>query len=539
MKKTILFFIVLAIFTSCYKNNLPEDIKLFYYNESAGIRSLDPAFARDQANIWAVNQVFNGLVQLNDSLEIKPCIAKSWIVSDDKKTYTFNIRNDIYFHNSIIFGNKKRKLTAFDVDFSMQRLFDEKTASPGKWVLNNVAVKDDGKLDITVPNDTTVSIKLKKPFAPFLSLLSMQYCYIVPHEAVDYYGKDFGRNPVGTGPFFLKYWKDGVKMVLLKNPDYFETDSLNNKLPYLDGVVITFIVEKHTAFMEFMQGHYDMISGIDPNYKDVLLDANGNMKEKYLSQFHMTRVPYLNTEYLGILIGDKGLSALQNRNIRLAINLGFDRKKMMQYLRNNIGYPALYGFIPPGLKGYEADTSFYFEYNPQKAKELLAEAGYSGNNKLPEILLQTTGSYLDLCEYIQSQLKEIGINIKLDVVPPATLRELVAQSKSTFFRASWIADYPDAENYLSLFYSKNKSPFGPNYTLFSNKEYDELYEQAIITTSDSSRHEIYKQMNKIIMQESPIISLYYDMAVRFINNRIKGLEPNSLNLLILKTVKKD
>jgi peptide/nickel transport system substrate-binding protein len=543
MKKIpTLFAVTLLLFSCGHKHNVPQNIKLFRYNEAAGIRSLDPAFARDQANIWGVNQLFNGLVQLDDSLRVQPCIAKTWEISADGLEYTFHLRNDVFFHPSEAFKNQKRKLVAADVDYSLQRLADEKTASPGKWVLANVACKSNGKLDIIVSNDTTIAIRLSKPFSPFLSLLSMQYCSVVPREAVDFYGKDFGHHPVGTGPFLFKYWKDGLKLVLLKNPDYFETDDAGKQLPYLDGVVVTFIVEKHTAFMEFMQGNYDMISGLDPNYKDVLLDAAGNLKQEHFSKMYMTRIPYLNTEYLGISVHKNGggaISALQEQKVRMAINYGFDRRKMMRYLRNNIGYPGIYGMIPPGLAGYAEDSTISFEYDPQKSKQLLAEAGFTDGKGLPEILLQTTATYQDLCEYIQQQLAEINIKVKLDVVPPATLREMVSQSKSGFFRASWIADYPDAENYMSLFYSKNEVPNGPNYTHFANTEFDRLYEQSVSEPDAKIRADLYAKMNRILMEQSPVVVLYYDMAVRFVSNRIKGLEPNAMNLLNLKYVVKE
>ncbi|PLW94141.1 MAG: ABC transporter substrate-binding protein [Marinilabiliales bacterium] len=541
MRYLPLYFIVL--FASCGSPyQVDEDIKLFRYNESAGIRSLDPAFAKDQANIWGVNQIYNGLVQLDDSLKVQPCIAESWEITDSNTLYIFHLRNDVFFHESPAFKNGTRTVTSHDIQYSLQRLVDEKTASPGRWVMENVGRNPDESLNINCPDDLTVQIRLKAPFSPFLSLLSMQYCSVVPQEAIEYYGEDFGRNPVGTGPFRFQYWKENVKLVLLKNENYFEKDESGNALPYLDGVVVTFIAEKHTAFMEFMQGNFDMISGLDPNYKDVLLNADGSLKEKHNSFMYMTRIPYLNTEYLGILIdpeAEGSLDVLQKQNIRLAMNYGFDRVKMMRYLRNNIGYPGLYGMIPPGLSGYHEDSATAFYCNPEKARQLLAEAGFPNGAGLPDITLQTTASYLDLCEYIQKELSAFGFKITLDVIPPATLREMVSQSKSPFFRASWIADYPDAENYLSLFYSPYTVPNGPNYTHFNNPEYDKLYRQSISTENDSVRQELYADMNAMIMAEAPVMVLYYDMAVRFINNRITGLKPNAMNLLNLKEVRKD
>ncbi len=541
--KNLTFLLFCLILVSCgNRYEVPEHIKLFRYNEPAGIRSLDPAFARDQANIWGVNQIFNGLVQLDDSLSLRPCIAKNWEISSDGRCYTFLLRSDVYFHQNEVFPHGTRKVVSDDVRFSLQRLTDPGVASPGRWVMNPVERNQDSTLHIETPDDSTVKIYLTKAFAPFLSLLAMQYCCIVPREAVSHYGKDFGRNPIGTGPFRFKYWKEGIKLVMLRNEQYFEQDSAGKALPYLDGIVVTFIVEKHTAFMEFMQGNFDMISGLDANYKDVLVDAEGKLKPEHDKKMYMTRIPYLNTEYLGISMkptGEGKLDVLRQKSIRQAINYGFDRRKMMRYLRNNIGYPGLYGIIPPGLPGYEANSLNAFEYNPRKSKQLLEEAGFPDGKGLPEITLHTTASYLDLCEYIQQQLSQINIKIVLDVVPPATLREMVSQSKIQFFRASWIADYPDAENYLSLFYSKNEVPNGPNYTHFQHKEFDRLYEEAVSTPNDSVRFELYKKMNKLIIEESPVVVLYYDMAVRFVQKSIKGMKPNAMNLLNLKSVVKE
>lgn len=518
----------------------PENKTVFKYNESAGITSLDPAFAKDQANIWATNQIFNGLVQLNDELEIMPCIAKSWTISDDGLIYTFILKNDVLFHNNEAFENGKgRRVKASDFVYGFNRIVDEKIASPGAWVFNNV--RNDSGFYFRALNDTTLSIELKQSFPPFLGLLSMQYCSVVPKEVVEYYGQDFRKNPVGTGPFYFKMWKEGVKLVLLKNENYFETDGLN-QLPYLDAVSISFIIDKQSVFLEFVKGNIDFLSGIDASYKDELLTNIGELNPKHKDKFSLITQPYLNTEYLGFLMDTTNSelknNPLKNKKIRQAINYGFDRKKMMRYLRNNIGTPANNGFIPKGMPSFDEEIVKGYFYNPDKARQLLAEAGYPNGEGLPEISIATNSSYLDLCNYIQSQLTEIGMKVKIDVNPPATLREMVAQSKLPFFRGSWIADYPDAENYLSLFYSKNFCPAGPNYTHFSNAEFDELYNKAQIEVNDSIRYSYYQQMDKIIIEEAPVVVLYYDQVLRFAQKNIKGLGSNPMNLLSLKRVRK-
>ncbi|MBP1629292.1 MAG: ABC-type dipeptide transport system, periplasmic component [Bacteroidetes bacterium] len=535
-----LIFLFSLGLTSCKEEDKINKDKIFRYNESANISSLDPAFAKDQAMIWANAQLFNGLVQLDSNLNIQPSIAKSWTITNEGKTYTFIIRDDVFFHTHPLFKGKRR-VVAKDFVYSFNRIVDEKTASPGAWIFNIVS-KENNKYSFLSPNDSTLIINLKTAFSPFLGLLSMPYASVVPREIVEHYGQDFRKNPIGTGPFYFKMWKEGVKLVLRKNTNYFEKDSKGNRLPYLEAVSISFIVDKQSVFLEFIKGNIDFISGIDPNYKDEVLTRSGALQEKYRDRIRLITQPYLNTEYLGFLV-DKDVSPkdnpLLNKNIRRAINYGFDRKKMIKYLRNNIGLAGEYGIIPKGLAGFDTNVENKFSYNPIKAKQLLSEAGYPNGKGLPPITLQTTSTYLDLCKYIQGQLNLLGLDIRVDVNPPGALREQIAQSKSKWFRGSWIADYPDAENYLSLFYSPNFCPKGPNYTHFSNKDYDNLYELSQKETSVEKRTEYYKRMNQIIIEEAPIVVLYYDQVLRFTQKNIKGLSSNPMNLLILKTVRKD
>ena len=536
------FFILLLflILNSCNTDkNKYTSKKIFRYNESAGINSLDPAFAKDQANIWACNQIYNGLVELDDQLNIKPCIAKHWEITENANLYTFTLRDDVYFIENMCFKKNKRKVTAYDFEFSFKRIVDEKVASPGAWIFNYVK-KNKNTYEFKALNDSTFQIRLNKAFPPFLGLLSMQYCSVIPYEAISYYGKDFRKNPVGTGPFYLKLWKEGVKMVLLKNPKYFQFEG-NERLPYLDAVNISFIIDKQSVFLEFAKGNIDFMSGIDASYKDELLTVNGKLNPKYEKKFNLITQAYLNTEYLGFLIdtSTKNNNPLKIKAVRQAINYGFDRVKMMKYLRNNIGSPAINGFIPKGLGGYDSLLTKGYYYNPDKARKLLAEAGYPNGNGLAEISLSTTASYLDLCKYIQNQLADLGIKLKIDVNPPATLRELIAKSKTPFFRGSWIADYPDAENYLSLFYSPNFCPVGPNYTHFKNKNFDLLYEKSQTEINDSIRFKLYKDMDQIIIDEAPVVVLYYDQVLRFTQKNIKNLGSNPMNLLSLKRVNKE
>ncbi len=525
--------VVLLCFAGCHRRDAAVDRMIFRYNEPAGISTLDPAYSKDQSLNWICSQLYNGLVRLDENLEVQPCIAKSWEISPDGVSYTFHLRNDVRFHRHPLLGpDSTRCVKAHDFVYSFRRLLDPAVASPGLWIFNTV----DSANAFTALDDSTLLIRLSHPFAPFLSLLSMPYCSVVPCEVVEHYGADFRRHPCGTGPFQMQLWKEGVKLVLRKNPLYFECDTMGQRLPYLDAVAVTFIVDKQTAFLEFVKGNLDFMNSLDAGYKDELLTRTGQLKPKYQGRIVMHSMPFLNTEYLGFNMEYKN-SPLQDRRVRQAICYGLDRAKMMKYLRNNIGYPGEQGFLPLGLPGSDSAATYGYRYNPDKARRLLADAGYPNGEGLPELSLSTNASYLDLCRYLQQQLGLLGINVKLDVNPPAALREAMAQGKTAWFRGSWIADYPDAENYLSLFYTPNRAPSGPNYTRYSNPYYDRLYERSRQETDPARRVELYREMDSLIMYEAPVLVLYYDRILHFTHSRLSGLRSNAMNALDLRYVR--
>ena len=535
-----LFCLLTAQFISCSSDQSASKKTVFNINLEEGLSSLDPAFARNQYTLWMDNQLYNGLVQVDDSLKTRPSIAKNWEISSDGKEYTFHLRNDVYFHDDPLFKNGKgRKVVAADFVYSFSRLIDPKVASSGSWILND-------KIDCINPfaavNDSTFQIRLQQPFPPFLSMLTVQYCSVVPHEVVEHYGKDFRQHPVGTGPFKFKYWKEGEVMVLLKNEKYWEKDKDGSSLPHLDAIRATFIGDKQTAFMEFISGKLDFLNDIDGSYRDDILTKSGTVTQKYQGKFILNTGPFLNTIYLGMLV-DSNIpivkrSPLRLVKIRQAINYAIDKQKMIKYLRNNMGTPGSAGFIPMGMPGFDAKEVKGYSYNPDKARQLLKEAGYPDGKKLPEIVLHTTVGYRSLIEYIQGQLDRVGIKISVEITQGASLRELVAKNGVNFFYGTWIADYPDAENYLSVFYSRNKIPFGPNYTGFNNKQFDKLFEQAYNEADNEKRYALYRQMDNLVMQQSPVVILYYDKRVNLYQNNISGYSVNAQNLLTLKRVVK-
>ncbi|MBP6432074.1 MAG: ABC transporter substrate-binding protein [Ferruginibacter sp.] len=529
-------FASLRLISSC-NNHQHSNAKIFHYNESSGLTSLDPAFAKNKQVMWAVHQVYNTLVEIDSNMQIAPSLAKRWTISPDNLSFTFYLRDDVFFANDDCFKNIPRKLTAKDVEYSFYRIIDKATASPGAWIFNN---RVDSIQPFKAIDDTTFQLKLQSPFQSILGILSMQYCSIVAKEAVDFYGNDFRRHPVGTGPFSFVAWEEGQALILKKNDNYFEKDETGKQLPYLDGIKVSFYDSKATEFLEFQQERLDFIDDIDPSFKDEILTKTGNLKDKWKGKIELQKQPYLNIEYLGILVDEQNElvknSPLKNKKIRQAINYGFDRRKMMLYLRNSIGTPAESGFVPMGLPSFNAAKVNGYTYSPEKAKQLLAEAGFTNGTNLPTIKLLTIPIYGDLGSYIANELKQVGINVQVEVIQKSLLMEQMAKGSATFFRGSWIADYPDAENYLSVFYSKNPAP--PNYTRYKNPSFDLLYEKALVEKNDSLRYKIYQQMDKLIVEDAPIVPLWYDMAIHLVHTNIANFPPNSLNLLELRRVQK-
>jgi len=525
------------LFGACGHSSSSAGKKVFYYNESDGIASLDPAFAKNRSIMWALHQLYNTLVETDNNLRIVPALARSWEVSADRSTWTFRLRTDVFFHDDPVFPDGRgRRLVAADIVYSFNRLLDPRTASSGAWIFH-------GRIDTTgvafqALDDSTFRLRLSHPFNPILGLLSMEYCSVVAREAVEKYGKDFRSHPCGTGPFRFRSWEEGQDLILLKNQHYFEKDSTGRRLPYLDAVKITFNEEKAAEFLLFRQGQLDFINEIDPSFKDEVLSKRGVLKAEWKGKIVLSVAPQLNTEYLGILVDTANAmvktSPLRFRAVRQAINYGFDRRKMMLYLRNSLGLPAESGFVPAGLPSFDSLLVKGYHYDPDKARQLLASAGYQDGKGVGTIKLLTVPNYSDFASFIARQLEDIGLHVQVEVVQKSLLLEETAQSQALFFRGSWIADYPDAENYLSVFYSRNPAP--PNYTRYNDPVFDRLYEQALRESNDSVRYSLYRQMDQRVMDAAPVVPLWYDEVVHLINPRVQGLEPNGLNLLELRRV---
>lgn len=537
----VLLFTVLGL-GGCKNVDKKSPQQIFHYNEDVSVTTLDPAFVRSQSENWIVSQIFNGLIDLDAQLQPVPALAKSWEISTDLLTYTFHLRSDVNF----CFVDKQgkvttRKMVASDVAYSLSRIADPATSSPGAWIFVG---KIDSQLNrvFIAPNDSTFVLKLVSPAASLLGLLSTNFGYVVPKEYARLDKSYLARNPVGTGPFYVRRWEDEIKLVMRKNPHYHEKDTQGVPLPYLDAINVTFVKNKQTAFMQFAAGSYDFFNGLEGSFKDELLTDQAMLKPKYAQKMKAIITPFLNTEYVGCYLGEYPgkTNWLKDVHLRRALFYAVDKQKLVRFFRNGLGDAGDWGVVPPILNVREKETTTEANAAWQKALAEYQQSGYAKQNNKPEIVLSTTADYLDMMVYLQETWGRLGVKIKVDIQTGGMLRQLRNEGKLMLFRGSWIADYPDAENFLACYYAPYLSPMGPNYTHFEDAQFDTLYR--LIEAGESGqkaslRKQYIQQANQILIDQAPVIPLYYDKSIRLIQPWVQGLENDAANRLVLKRVK--
>lgn len=536
---------VVVLLVSC-SESVDESKKVFNYNQSEGLTSLDPAFASSQANIWATSQLFNGLVELDDQLHLVPSIAKSWTIDSLGTRYTFHLRTSVSFHPHVFFENKSRIVTANDFVYSFQRICDPSGLyNRGMWIFKGKVIEDENgnisKKAFVADNDSTLSIYLKQPFPQFLEILSMNYASVIPEGSIEVLGANFREDPIGTGPFVFKQWVEGNALVLLKNEEYWKKG-----LPKLDAVKVSFIPDKGQAFREFLLGNIDFFSGIEESSVDEIFLLNGSVKPSFMEKYDVEKKPYLNTEYLGIQLDESASCYKDQKNhpllnvwFRKALSTAIDRKRLIVFLRNSVGLPATSGIVPPAVPDYNVSFVKGYDFDPELAQKYLTKSGVKlGEAK--NIELQVAKEHKPLSEFLVKQWKEhLGIKVKINVTEAGVGRDMARTGKASFFRASWLGDYPDGENYLSLFVGTNSTPSGPNKTRYKDDIFDSLYTASQTLLSKKERIEQYYILDQRMINKAPIIPLYYDEVVQLRQKNISGLHPNGMNLLKLEKVDKE
>lgn len=533
--------------------------RLFRYNEFEDLNSLDPARINNRAAWWVGNQIYVGLVTLDSTMNPVPQLARSWDVSEDGRSWRFHLRTDVRFADDPAFPQGKgRRITAEDVRYSFERICDPAATSTGFWVFRGKVAgaeeffdarkrgSSDGPASVSgirAVDDSTFELELVEPFAPMLPLLSIPYCYIVAREAVQKYGSEYLRHPVGGGPFRLAEWTQGQRVVLVRNANYYEKDETGTPLPYLDSVVVSFVKDKKSEFAEYEAGRLDAISTIDPTLLDRIFDKKGSVKEGF-ARHGLHQVPSMSVEYYGFMLdtttagGTKSPFAV-NGHLRRALNYAIDREALARFVLRGQGTPATNGPIPPGTPGFSGVAGYHLDRD--RARRLLDSAGYPEGKGLPEITLQISEGARNLAvgQAIQDQLKAIGVTLRIAQVAPPQHREMVSTGKLPFWRANWMADYADGENFLVLFYSPYASPSGSNTTHFSDPRFDALYRKGLDPRlSRDERAAVYRQAERIVLDVAPWILLYHTKIQRLTQPGVTGYRVDPLDRLALATVRK-
>jgi len=473
-------------------------------------KTLDPAFSTDIYAVTVIQQLFDGLVQFDKDLNLIPAIAKSWRISHDGLTYTFYLREGVKFHNG-------REVTSSDFVYSFTRIIDPKTKSPGASFLDRIlGFKQfhEGKVNhvrgLNAGGKYIFEMALSEPYTPFLSVLGMNKFKVLPKEEVERPGIDFGKSPVGTGPFKLVSMREGEEIVLEANPDYFEGR------PYLDKII-------------FKTFHGDPVEDIFRNFVEGTLgETKVPFKEfrdsSRLKHFYIVRKPILSLRFYGLQIKTK---PFDNKKIRQAINFAINKDRIdkeafqgMDYLTDRI--------IPLGMPG-SSPAKITYSYNPKRAKELLLQAGYPGGKGIPPIEFwsaqkaEMTQKELDI---VKSNLADIGIHLQIRTETNwKKFEERLISYKTPIFRYAWYADIPDPDNFLGiLFHSKSKY----NFTGYQRPEVDKILDMAKKEVNSLKRVDFYRKAEEIIMEDAVIVPTINHIFQQAYQPYVRGVEVNAL-----------
>lgn len=525
--------------------------------ETGRISGFDPAKAMDLPSLQAISKMYEGLLQysyLDRPYRVEPCLAESLPeVSTDGTVYTFHIRPGIFFQDDPCFihsARKGRELCAGDFVYGIKRVADMKVGSTGYWAFRDRIIGLDefrersttGATDydapvagLETPDRMTLRIRLKRPFAALPWILTMNYAYAVPREAVDYYGADFVSHPVGTGAYVLKSHIHNYRLEFVRNPKWHETGRVDRypltgaredgekgllrdagkPLPFVDRIVQYVVTDPSTRWLMFMSGKLEVTMLTRDNWDAVVTPERKLCKVMSDQGIVMEAVPSLDTAYIGFNMEDPVVGG--NRLLRQAMQAAFDRDRWVRFQNGRVT-PAT-GPVPPAMALTDHPESL-FPYDVQKARDLLASAGYPGGRdprtgRRLELTLELgagDSETREMAEVLASFMEQIGIVL----IPsfnnwPAFLKK-IEQRRAQIFFLTWMADYPDPENFLQLFYGPNGTP-GANRCNYRNEAFDRLYEKAVALPEGPGKRLVYADMERIVKEDCPWLFLHHSMTV--------------------------
>lgn len=470
---------------------------------------IDPAFFTDTYSAILIHQVFDGLVQFDQNLNVIPALASDWKVSPDGLTYTFTIREDVKFHNG-------RPVTADDFVYSFTRVLNPKQRSGALSFFESIKGATDYRsgrskevAGLKAIDPHTLVITLEEPFAPFLPVLAMAYSKVIPKEEVERWGGNFGHHPVGTGPFLLESWEKG-RILLGANPDYHEGR------PYLDQIVYNIYTgaQNEKIFSEFLAGEVEEAAVFGANRE----------RMSQATEYQFFRKPTLSLLFYGM---NCTKPPLMDTRVRQALNYAIDKAKIVhEYVKDQF-VPAT-TILPPGMPGYTPENAAY-AYDPEKAKILLRQAGYSpSHKKLSLTILSASKSKLAQQELalVAADLAAVGVELKFQYETDwSTFEATLSSGNFQLYRYSWIADIPDPDNFLKVLFGSNSRY---NFMRYSNHEVDRILAQALAETDMLKRVNLYRAAERITLGDAPIIPWLYLTFESVFQPYVKGLEISAL-----------
>ena len=481
-----------------------------YMNEMA---SLDPAIGYDPASWNIIKALYDGLLGYEvGTTNIVPDLAESFTVSPDGLTFTFKLRPGVKFQNG-------RALTAEDVRYSIDRVVDPKTKSPGQEFFGSIvgfADRAGGKSDrldgVRAPDDKTVEIKLSHPDASFLQILAINFSFVVPREAVEKAAGDFGKHPVGTGAYKLQEWLPGQQIVLARNPDYFQ-----HGLPHLDKVVIKVGVDPLTAMLQFEKGDTDVLgNGIPPaKFSEAMNDPK--YKNNIITDSRLI------TRYITM---KTTIKPFDDKRVRQAVNYAINKARIVQLINGRADVTNQ--ILPPAMAGYDKDYKGY-DYNPAKAKELLAQAGLA-NGFATELYATNTDPDPRIAQSIQQDLANVGIKADLKTLAgPQVVAAGGSPDQAPMVWSGtlgWGADYPDASDfYTPILACASATKGGWNWAYYCRKDVDTKADAANALADpakNAQRIAAWQEVYRTVMDDAPWVPVYNDKRFLLKQPRIQG-----------------
>jgi len=562
-----LFLLITSFLFSCGGNKNSEGTRegliqtdggrfyggVFRINESEYIKNLFPHNITDAYSYRVASQVYEGLFKFDpESLEVTNGLVEDYQVDAAGIKYTFQLKKGVFFHDNPCFpGDKGREMKASDVAYCFTKLCTKSINNQNFSIFQGIlkgadkyyAASSGNKKPefevegIRIKDEYTIELELIEPNSLITVNLARPACFIYPHEAEEKYGVDMRINAVGTGPFSLNVndVDEDISIILKKNAHYYQKDKFGNQLPYLDAVSVQFIKDKKTELFEFRKGNLDMIYRLPTEYIIEILEETMPGANGEYSQFQLQRSPEMMTQFLTL---NNQSGVFRNKNVRKAFNFAIDRTKILDFVLNGEGYaPGNHGITPPVFSNYNIESIPGYSLDIDSARYYLNRAGYENGKGFPKLqfLLNAEGERnTNVAVEIQKQLKDhLNIDLELQILPFAQLLEKSYGGNYNILRAAWVADFPSPENFLWVFSSKDvpkslEEASYPNVARYINNDFDRYYTSALKAKSIEEANELFKKAEVQLMEDAPVIILWYDEGYRLIQSYVKNFPNNPM-----------